>query len=288
METSTNQPPVILIDGSYYCFHRFHSLLTWWKNAHPEDTETLANPYTNETFVNKFRSTFVDNIHKIERHFNPKKKITNTNTNTNTNIHIKSQIIVGKDCKREDIWRNNFIPQYKNTRKNDDRVKNFFKLVYTENLFQKAGADTILEYPQLEADDCIALYIRQQLILKDDSLRFIIITSDKDYLQLACPQVEIYNLSFKMLTEQKSSLGDAKCNLFCKIVMGDISDNIPSIFLKCGPKTALKYYNNDELFQKKLEEKEEYKVKYALNKLLVDFESIPQSIVDGFLHKYFL
>ena len=29
----------IFIDGSYYNFYRYHSLLTWWKNAFPEDVE---------------------------------------------------------------------------------------------------------------------------------------------------------------------------------------------------------------------------------------------------------
>ena len=26
----------LFIDGSYFCFYRYHSLLTWWKNAYPE------------------------------------------------------------------------------------------------------------------------------------------------------------------------------------------------------------------------------------------------------------
>jgi len=291
------QRPIIMIDGSYYCFHRFHSLLTWWKNAHPEDTATLENPYSSEIFVDKFRSTFIENIKKIERHFNPNKnKNKNKNSKDKQSNHIYSQIIVGKDCKRQDIWRNEYLSQYKNSRKNDARVGDFFKLVYTENLFQKAGVEIVLEYPQLEADDCISLYIRQQLILEEkkeekekekENVRFIIITSDKDYLQLACQQVEIYNLSFKNLTEQKSSMGDATCDLFCKIVMGDTSDNIPAIFPKCGPKGALKYYNNPTLFQKKLKEKDEYRVKYTLNTLLVDFNSIPESMVYGFMNKYF-
>ena len=27
----------LFIDGSYYCFYRFHALLTWWKNAHRDE-----------------------------------------------------------------------------------------------------------------------------------------------------------------------------------------------------------------------------------------------------------
>jgi 5'-3' exonuclease len=46
---------------------------------------------------------------------------------------------------------------------------------------------------------------------------------------------------------------NSDCNLFCKIVTGDKSDNIPSIFKKCGIKTALKYYNDKNLFEAQLE-----------------------------------
>jgi len=42
---------------------------------------------------------------------------------------------------------------------------------------------------------------------------------------------------------------------FVKIVMGDKSDNINSIFKKCGIKTALKYYEDEKLFQDKLEQR---------------------------------
>ena len=53
----------IFIDGSYFCFYRYHSLLTWWKNAYPD--EPLDNPYENEKFVEKFRKTFVENLESI-------------------------------------------------------------------------------------------------------------------------------------------------------------------------------------------------------------------------------
>ena len=69
------------------------------------------------------------------------------------------------------------------------------------------------------------------MLEKNDALQqqIFIITSDKDYLQLSRPNVQIYNLAFKKLTEQKSSTGNPECDLFCKIVMGDPSDNIKSV-----------------------------------------------------------
>ena len=63
-EMSSN-PTFVLIDGSYFCFYRYHSLLSWWKNAYPDEIDVLQDPYQNEKFVEKFKKTFVDNIQKI-------------------------------------------------------------------------------------------------------------------------------------------------------------------------------------------------------------------------------
>ena len=267
----------IFIDGSYYNFYRYHSLLTWWKNAFPEDTECLKDPYQNIQFVEKFKKTFVTNIKALQK-------------NLKIDKSIEPIIVVGKDCKRQDIWRTKLFPQYKGTRANgpEDGFMGgtFFKMVYEDNLFTEAGAQTILSHPHLEADDCIAISVKHILNKYPESTIYII-TSDKDYLQLAEPRIHLYNLAFKKLTDQKSSTNDPKCDLFCKIVMGDPSDNIVSVFPKCGPKTALKYYENKQLFQDKLNSSEEFKKKYELNSTLVDFNNIPQELIVEFMNKFF-
>ena len=273
-----NNPTFIFIDGSYFCFYRYYSLLTWWKNAYPEETDVLQDPYHNEKFVEKFKKTFVDNIQKIPK-------------NLNLDKTIKPIIIVGKDCKRENIWRNAYFPKYKANRANgpEDGFMGgpFFQMAYEDNLFIQAGAHTILKHPKLEADDCIAIYVKH-LLTKYPNCNIYIITSDKDYLQLAEPRVQLYNLAFKKLTEQKSCTGDANCDLFCKILTGDISDNIPSVFPKCGPKTAIKYFQNKDLLEKKLQESDTYKTIYELNSKLIDFNNIPNDLVNEFTQKYII
>jgi 5'-3' exonuclease len=67
--------------------------------------------------------------------------------------------------------------------------------------------------------------------------------------------------------------------------MGDLSDNISSVFPKCGPKTALKYFENEELFRSKLDSSVEFQKKYELNRVLVDFNNIPTELVDEFFTK---
>jgi 5'-3' exonuclease len=157
-----------------------------------------------------------------------------------------------------------------------------FKMAYEEKLFEEGGIKAILKHPKLEADDCIAISVKY-ILEKYPQSKIYIITSDKDYLQLAEERVELYNLAYKKLTDQKSSSGDPKRDLFCKIVMGDPSDNIKSVLKSCGPKTALKCYENPEYFEERLKKENAYEI-YNLNKKLVDFNEIPTNLVDEFIN----
>ncbi len=263
----------IFVDGSYFCFYRYHSLLNWWRNAKPENPEVLLNPYENDIFVEKFKKLFIETMSKLPK-------------NLNIGKTVKPTIIVGKDCKRGEIWRNSLFPSYKGTR--DNSPENgfmggpFFKMVYDDQLFVQGGAKAILKHDHLEADDCIALAVKH-LLAREPNCEIYIITSDKDYLQLSGANVHLYNLAFKNLAEQKSSTNNAKCDLFCKILTGDPSDNIPSVFPKCGPKTALKYFENEELLEKKLAEDEKYRKQYELNRTIIDFNYIPKELSSAFL-----
>ena len=55
----------ILIDGSYFIFYRVFALHVWWRNAKPEIK--LENPFQNEEFVEKYKSTFNSKIEEINR-----------------------------------------------------------------------------------------------------------------------------------------------------------------------------------------------------------------------------
>ena len=206
----------------------------------------------------------------------------------NLGIHksVKPTIIVGKDCKRENIWRMKLFPDYKGTRDNSPESGfmggPFFKMAYDDNLFIKGGAKAILKHPKLEADDCIALSVKH-LVNRYPKCHIYIITSDRDYLQLNAHNVEIFNLTYKNIAETKSSTGDAKDDLEIKIIMGDTSDNIPSVFPKCGPKTALKCIEDPEFFKKKMNDNPEYYKQYKLNQLLVNFNNIPENLVEEFM-----
>ena len=261
-EESSMAPTFIFVDGSYYNFYRYYALTNWWKNAYPEDP--LDDTFENKIFVEKFKKTHADNLKQI-----PKKLKLDKN--------CAPILIVGKDCRRENIWRNELFPQYKATRVQEEGFKGgpFFKMAYEEELFKKGGAKAILKHPKLEADDCIAISVKH-LVNRYPDCSIYIITSDRDYLQLNSHNVHLYNLAYKNIADSKSSTGNAVSDLEIKIIMGDTSDNIPSVFPKCGPKTAQKCIEDPEFFKKKMANNPEYYKQYELNKKLVDFNNIPQ------------
>lgn len=291
MQTNPTNPTYILIDGSYFCFYRYFALLNWWKNAYPE--EKLDNPIQNPKFVEKFKKTFIETLQKIPKKLNiePKKnKKTKQNKEETKEEEIKKPIlIVGKDCKRENIWRNDFYDKYKATRANGQEDgfmgSPFFKMVYEENLFQQGGTSVILQHPRLEADDCIAISVKH-LIQTEPECTIYIITSDNDYLQLIRENVHIYNLAFKNLKDSKVFTGNPEKDLKIKTIMGDTSDNIPSVFPKCGIKTAIKCVEDPDFFEKKMNDNVSYYEQYLLNNTLVSFDKIPVELIKEFMETF--
>ena len=254
----------VLIDGSYYCFYRYHAMLIWWKNA-TKDIPDDFDPSKEPIFLQKFKDLFIKRLMECIK----KLKLTNPT------------IIVAKDCHRSNIWRHSILDCYKANRVTDDAFMGgpFFKMAYDE-LFTKPPFSQIIYHPSLEADDCVAITSRM-LLEKTPDANITIIASDCDYLQLASPQIKIVTLQHKLLTDSKNSFKNAEKDLFCKIVTGDKSDNISGVFKKCGIKTAEKLFHDKDLFLKRLNS-ENANALYERNKMLVDFNMIPLEYVNEF------
>ena len=254
----------ILIDGSYFCFFRYYALIQWWSLS--KQDEPLGIPIKNTEFVDKFIYTFIEKVTDIKKKLNIKNPIT----------------IVAKDCPRSEIWRNKVFPAYKSNRTTDGEFfgKPFFKMAY-DKLWEDAGVNAIVGFDTLEADDCVALTVERILESVDDP-HIWIIASDMDYLQIVSPRVMLYNLKYQDVSKSKSASGNSDIDKFCKIVCGDKSDAIPGVFSKCGQKTALKLYNDKQLFEEKLNSECGAEERFTRNKLLVDFKMIPIELREGF------
>ena len=263
-----NNMNYILIDGSYFIFFRFYAMQLWWKHAKKDEEShdmLPLEPAQSEEFIKKFKSTFVSKIKEIPKKLKIKQPFT---------------IMVAKDCPQKEIWRHTHFEKYKATRDDTPAISPFFKLSY-ESLFEEAGCKTVLSCPCLEADDCVALTTRY-ICEKDKDAKVWIIASDMDYAQLNSDRVTIMSLKYTNLMSSKHVSGNAEMDLFCKIVSGDKSDNIPSVFPRCGPKTAVKYFSNMSEFHKKLENNEKAKDIYNRNRQIIDFNYIPKHLQEEF------
>jgi len=262
----------ILIDGSYFVFYRYHALKKWWSYAGKSAGGAVECSPNSEEFMDKFRKIFVSSIQSLPKTVGISKKENNKDPPI---------IMVGKDCPRADIWRTKLHPTYKDGRANDSEIGAAFSIVYKEDLFTKGGSKAMLYDPSLEADDCIAITSKYIVDTYPDAEVWII-TSDMDYLQVASDRIRLFTANGKDLTNKKDAWNDPKKDLFCKIVSGDKSDNISGIFPRCGMKTAGKYYDDPELFQKKLNETPGSDELYRFNKTMIDFNNIPQEYVERF------
>jgi len=259
--TVKNQMPadsVVLIDSSYYNFYRFYATVSWY-NYSPERREAAQGVelLDNEIFMKTFEKMWFENIKKIAKKFGV----------------AESDIIFARDG--EDVWRYKVYPDYKANRSGPANNDPFapgpvFKHV-NENYHQRLGA-SVLRVSRAEGDDICAVATRYIRAVYPDS-KVIIITGDHDFLQLSGPNVEIYQLKgFKQITSD-----DPHTALMTKILAGDPSDNIPGIYNGCGKKTAQRLANNQQELEEMLQR--HGREQYELNRILVDFDYIPDDIV---------
>ena len=253
----------VIVDGSYYVFYRAYATVSWYRRAVP-DSE-YESPWDDEKCVQKYRDTF-------------RQKLETTLKKINV---VPTNITIVKDCPRGEIWRNQHTSGYKDGRRKPNAPMDIlFEMAYGE-LFPSIPGTTVLQCPFLEADDCAALTVKH---LRDSSdADMVIITNDLDYSQLLSDRVSIWNLDCKPLTSLAGCTGNASLDLFCKIVCGDKSDNIAGVFPRCGIATARKLYGDPDLLEKWFTKHEGSRELFERNKVLVDFNMIPNNLVDDFI-----
>jgi 5'-3' exonuclease len=195
-----------------------------------------------------------------------------------------NKVILAADKKGN--WRYNIYPQYKSNRKEfrENSKIDFEKFLPIFNDFIEDIKNTftklyVLNIEKCEADDIIAILSKETFKNKN----IIIVTSDKDMNQLLSnrkiQQFDAMNNKFiECLNPRK--------DLDIKILVGDKGDTIPSVKKKVGVKTAEKILNEGlDTFLNKPENKE-IKTNWERNKILIDFNFIPEDIKKSIINTY--
>lgn len=260
----------LFIDSSYYTFFRFHSAKSWYsrrvkQKLDDDEYQWTSDPVFMKTYEKRFRETLVEMQKKFNVPWN--------------NIYF------GKDCPRNEIWRREHYPGYKQTRKSYPEGSGLlgifeFSRGILKDMTDKKGCHRI-KCPNAEADDVNAV-ISRHIRNKEPNAIIYIIANDHDYFQLTDNRLHIVSLpGYKYINKGV----DPDYELKLKIIQGDKSDNIPSLYSGCGPSTAKLLAKDKDKLNEQLKNKD-VMVQFELNSLLVDFKNIPEHIQKHILESY--
>jgi len=265
---------VILIDSSYTSFYRFFATKTWYSMAFKEEFKEIKdlknyNWLENKDFIEKYEKMYLESIKKL---VTPK-------------VFNDSFIVFARDPPQDTIWRNEEACNYKDGRQDLTEKHNFkpvFKFTY-QTLIPKwtTENENMIEIKQdnIEADDIIALtckYVKEKFKDKD----IYIVSGDEDFLQLG--DSDVYFAQYKKKKVFQLTKEEASLSLIKKIIEGDCSDNIPSIFKGKRIKNKKELIDDPKLLEKYLEENPEIKKKFLSNQKLIDFKNIPKKYSNKF------
>jgi len=274
---------LILVDASYTSFYRFFATLRWFSLNQPDFYKEKKNDVKydwseNKIFIEKYEKMYLESIIKLigKKEFN------------------NSKVIFCLDSPKDNLWRSQLTDDYKGDRVDLSLKNNFkptFKFTYDKLIpkLMKTFSDKIfsIRVEKLEADDIIAV-ICKYLEEKNNKLKILLVSGDKDFLQLGRDNLHFINYKTKkpiMLTKE-----EAREKLKEKILNGDCSDNICSIFPKDKKIMPLKLkkelISDDNKLNKYLEENLDIKNKYELNQKLIDFNFIPKKLAKLALDKF--
>lgn len=272
---------LILVDASYTSFYRFFATLRWFSLNQPDffkekKTDVKYDWSQNEIFIEKYEKMYLESIVKLVG----KKEFNN------------SKVIFCLDSPKNDLWRTKLMDTYKGDRADLSLKNNFkptFKLTYEKfipNLVETyPGKIFSIRIDKMEADDIIAVICKH---LEKEKIKIVLVSGDQDFLQLG--RENLHFIDYKKKTFMTLTKDEAKEKLKDKILNGDCSDNICSIFPKDKKILSLKdrkeIISDNTKLNKYLEEHPDIKKKYELNQKLIDFDFIPATLAKSALSKF--
>ena len=291
MEDKMQKKFLVVIDGSYFEYVNLFASVKTFTEKYPEDAsywikpvdecdqKNLPNILNCDAYKKCLKQQVMWKLESVE-------DVVKSNFQAKVDECDEIDIVFAMDDKLSHSFRKTLYPEYKAHRA---LVKRQFQLqpikdyivdvIFKELDVEHEHGYHLVKVEGAEGDDVIATTIMR---LRDNYVGMVLIASDHDFLQI--DGLREFDLFGK---EAKRDLGgeivSAKDYLVGKILMGDRSDNIQQVFLRCGPKTALKWTKDKDALKKTLKEDHSLAARYLLNKKMIDFNSIPQELSDKIL-----
>jgi len=268
---------ILLIDSSYTSFYRFFATVRWYSFAYKEHYNEIKSDVnydwlSNKIFTDTYSRMYLDSIKKLVK---PK-------------IFNNSYLFFCQDDHKCKLWRNKIHENYKEGRQ-DLTLKFNFKPVFEytyKTLIPKFISDFknifAIKVECVEADDIIAVMAN---LLKNVDIPTFIISGDDDFTQLG--RKNLYIVDYKTKKIKNLSEEESKKELYKKIINGDKSDNINSIFkdIKISNKNKKEIIEDENKLFDFLKNNTNAKKQYEENQKLIDFNFIPKSIKKKIMKK---
>ena len=196
-------------------------------------------------------------------------------------------IVFAQDDRVSKSFRKDIYPEYKLQRAfapksfKTQPIKEYINNVIFKDLdVEEKYGYRFVKVDGAEGDDVIATIMKSL----DGYMLKILFASDKDFLQI--DSIKQFDLSGKeVLRKCGDEVLSAHDFLMMKILLGDVSDNIPKVFDKVGPKKALKLIHDNAALKAKLKENQASAKQFKMNKQLICFTEIPKELNDRILEK---
>ena len=195
-------------------------------------------------------------------------------------------------CDSKNVWRREIFPNYKAGRKatreksQHDWASIFKILTDIKNEIKTFLPYKVIEVETTEADDIIATLVKRvkRIVGPNHEKRVLILSGDKDFIQLHGPAVRQYN---PVLAKYVGKDENPSIYIREHILKGDRSDGIPNVlsddnvFIEGRRQRPLsKKRINDWVNQVYMTFTEEEQKNYNRNRKLIDLNCIPREIED--------
>lgn len=284
---------LIVVDCSYFRYFVGFGCVSEFQKKYPEeydqlvkspeetDQQNLPNLLVNEHFKSLLTKQVIKRLETVDW-------IAKSNFQDEIDQAEKIDIIFALDDSLKNNFRLKMFPTYKGQRKLVKRSYNvpaitdyISRVIFKELDVENRYGYHLVQVEGAEGDDVIATTM---LNFRDKYADALLVASDHDFLQIdGIHQFDLYG------REVKRTLGDEEVSaedfLLGKILMGDTSDNIPQVFKKCGPKTALKLVKDKELLKQRLAESQDAVKQYQLNRKMISFKEIPKELTERIIEK---
>ena len=201
-------------------------------------------------------------------------------------------------CDSKNVWRREIFPNYKAGRK-ANRAKSehdwdaIFSMLHTiKDEIRSFLPYKVIELETAEADDIIATLVKriQNQVGPNHEKKVLILSGDKDFIQLHSPNVKQYN---PVLNKFVGKGEDPVIYIKEHILKGDRSDGVPNVL--SDDNVFIEGRRQRPLSKKKIESwvnevfmtfTEEEQKNYSRNRRLIDLSCIPPELEEKIINEF--